>query len=44
MMAASFTAASSVWKALKDMIQGWNRFWFTPADTALNATILFSTG
>ena len=35
MIAASLPVISSVWKGLKDMVQGWSRFWFTPADPTL---------
>jgi hypothetical protein len=35
MIAASFTAISSVGKTLKEAIQGWNRFWFSPRDPTL---------
>jgi len=35
MIAALFTVISSIWKGLKDIVQGWNRFWFTPADPTL---------
>jgi len=28
-------AISSAWKGLKGIVQGWNRFWFTPADPTL---------
>jgi hypothetical protein len=35
MIAASFTAISSVGKSLKEVIQGWNRFWFSPRDPTL---------
>jgi hypothetical protein len=35
MIAASFTVISSIWTGLKNIVQGWNRFWFTPADPTL---------
>jgi hypothetical protein len=35
MIAASFTAISSIWTGLKNIVQGWTRFWFTPADPTL---------
>src|SRR5262249_53271185 len=35
MIAASFTFIWSIWTGLKNIVQGWNRFWFTPADPTL---------
>src|SRR5713101_2268261 len=35
MIDALLAAFSRLWKGLKDMVQGWNRFWFTPTDPTL---------
>ena len=44
MSALSFSAISSVGKFFKDLVGGWDRFWFAPADpTPVPLTVTGST-